>query len=838
MAKQGPFYAHSLAGRPALHWEPLADHLNLVAELAAQFADKFSAGDWGHVLGLWHDLGKYSLEFQAYLHSENGLEAHLENFAGRVDHSTAGAQYAFKKYPEIGSLLAYCIAGHHSGLCDRAAEHGQSDLDNRLKKPVKDWRAAPADILTRRELPMPRLSLELRDQARAAFQLSLFGRMLFSSLVDADYLTTERFMSTERASLRPTKSNSIRELHKALDSYLSGLASTRDASAVNQVRQRVLQSCRDAATSPPGLFSLTVPTGGGKTFSALMFALAHAAHHGLDRVICAIPFTSIIEQTADEYRKVFADFGTEVVLEHHSNLDPARETATSRLAAENWDASLIVTTNVQLFESLFAAQTSRCRKLHRIAGSVIILDEAQTLPVEYLKPCLSVISELAINYRCTIVLCTATQPALDHHIDFPIGLERVREIIAEPEQLYRDMKRVDAHFIGRRSDPEITEALAEHQQFLCIVNTRPHAVRLYQQLQVEDVDLNGTFHLSTFMCGAHRSSVLAEIRARLDRGERCRVISTQLIEAGVDVDFPVVYRALAGLDSIAQAAGRCNREGKQLRGHIYIFEPTDVKLRGYLASTAQSAAEVIPDADDLLDPAVIRGYFKLHYWKQQGENRWDKKDVMGCFKSPVTKLHFQYRTASDSFQFIEDVGQPVVVPYEEQGERLIERLRHEPPSRDLLRRLQRYTVTLHDRIYNAMLGADIELLETGYAVLVNSECYDPHLGFRADRQLDRRFVDPVILRLLAGKSNDGQGRHIAHFAAGTYKISRPNLGLVVQQRDDSGKILLHGTVATERLGRCGSQHISKSRLSVEHASSKGGGPIATLVEQHLAECPR
>jgi CRISPR-associated endonuclease/helicase Cas3 len=731
-----------LPGRPIDEWEPLEVHLQEVADLAAKFADKFGAADWGRLAGLWHDLGKFSAEFQAMLHSANGFDAHLETKPKRVDHSTAGAAHAAKVYSQcgfpLGDLLSYCIAGHHAGLADRIAAHGQSGLDCRLKRTIPDWSAVPGRLIEPAELPVPRLTFEKNE---AAFQLSLFTRMLFSSLVDADFLATERFISPERAAQRPAVRPTIAHLRRRLDDYIAELVTARPASAMNDRRREILQACRAAAGHPPGLFSLTVPTGGGKTLSSLAFALAHAEEHDLQRVISAIPFTSIIEQAADEYRKAFSALGDEVVLEHHSNVDPdsGRETPQSRLAAENWDAPLIVTTNVQLFESLFAAQTSRCRKLHRIVKSVIILDEAQTLPVGLLQPCLAVLRELARNYSCSIVLCTATQPALERREKFPIGLEGVREIIPEPERLYVRMKRVDVQYIGRQSDEQLSAKMAGQPQMLCVVNTRPHAARLYELLVQQANDADGTFHLSTFMCGAHRSNVLSMIRHRLSSEKPCRVISTQLIEAGVDVDFPIVYRALTGIDSIAQAAGRCNREGRRERGDVFVFEPTDMKLHGYLASTAQSAGELLPETADLLDPAIVRRYFELHYWKQEGESRWDDRHIMGCFPTPVQRLFFQFRTASDAFRFIEEVGKPVFVPYGEKGSRLIEQLRAIRPDdcaggklQRLLRRLQRYTVNIYEPIYRSMIDRDIERLEIGYDVLINDSCYDDRFGFRAE----------------------------------------------------------------------------------------------------------
>ncbi len=731
-----PFYAHSVEGRPPTDWEPLEVHLRDVACLTARFAAEFEAEPWGELAGRWHDLGKYSAAFQAYLEKENGFEAHLEQYKGRVDHATAGAQHADELVKPWGRLLAYVIAGHHAGLAD--ASGSRSSLEGRLGKSIEPYGAAPPQVLDAGEpLNLPPLAIDRGEERRAAFQVALFTRMLFSCLVDADFLATEAFMAAARSADRPTNDVRLQSLLGLLDWQLDSLSATSAPTDVNKRRAEVLAACRTASDCPPGLFSLTVPTGGGKTLASLAFALKHATTHGFNRVIYAIPFTSIIDQTASVFRRVLGDLGEGVVLEHHSNLDPEaeHETARSRLAAENWDAPLVVTTNVQLFESLFAARTSRCRKLHNLVGSVIILDEAQTLPVELLKPCLAVLRELVADYRCSIVLCTATQPALTERDGFPIGLEHVREIIPKPQQLYVQMQRVRVRQLGAMSDAELIERFDEQPSFLCIVNTKAHASTLYRLLKEQANERHGLFHLSTLMCGEHRTQVIAEIRQRLQNEQPCRVVSTQLIESGVDVDFPVVYRAMTGLDSIAQAAGRCNREGRRPSGDVFVFEPTDVKLRGYLDQVASTAREVMPDYDDLLDPAAIERYFQLHYWKQKDEHGWDKPDVMGCFATPLQEFAFNFHTAAERFRMIEDVSQSIFVPYGETGAELITQLYDQGPDRWLLRRLQRYTVNVFDDLYAELIRAgDVDvLLDGGYAVLTNPDAYDPKLGLRTDR---------------------------------------------------------------------------------------------------------
>ncbi len=727
------FYAHTLPGARPENWERLEEHLENVARLAQGFANAWDAGDWGYIIGLWHDLGKFSAEFQAYLYRANGFEAHLEEFTGRVDHSTAGAQHAVNALANVGRILAYCIAGHHAGLPDTAAVAGQSGLDQRLKKVIPQIAAAPPEILAPPALSPPRLTLDHGDAKRGAFQLALFCRMLFSCLVDADFLATESFLSPDKTATRSRAFATLAELQEALDDHLAQLAAGVERNHVYECRQEILAACRAAATSAPGLFSLTVPTGGGKTLASLAFAILHAQQHGFERIIFAIPFTSIIEQTAQVFRAVFKTFGDDVVLEHHCNLDPEQETPYSRLAKENWDAPVVVTTNVQFFESLFAAGTSRCRKLHRIARSVVILDEAQTLPVELLRPCLAVLRELAADYHCSIILCTATQPAITRRNNFPIGLESVREIIPEPRQLYARMNRVRVQHLGKLGDDELLQHLRRHDRFLCIVNTRGHAARLFCGLYetLSSREQNGTFHLSTLMCGQHRSKVIRTIRKQLTDGKPCRVISTQLVEAGVDLDFPVVFRALAGVDSIAQAAGRCNREGKQASGDVYVFEPRDIRLRGFLAATANSTAELMPDFDDLLSLDAVERYFQLHYWKHA--DRCDSKAIMDLFQSPQ-KMLFQFRTAERQFRMIDDASQPVIVPWGKDGKRLIREIRQdEPPDWRIKRKLQRYVVPVYEQFYRQMLGSDVAVYHDCYAVLTNEAMYDEKLGLCLDR---------------------------------------------------------------------------------------------------------
>ncbi|MAX35171.1 MAG: CRISPR-associated protein [Gimesia sp.] len=755
------YFGHSLKDRPVEEWEPLEAHLELVTEYALQFSKKLNATDWGALLGYWHDLGKYDSRFQTYLMQANGYLLHLEENS-RVNHSSFGAQHALQRFPSpnekpLAYLLAYCIMGHHAGLPDYADENAEPGRASSLSARLSDT----STLISLDQIPQQihQMQPPARPQIRASnsdfpFQLAFWNRMLFSCLVDSDYLATEEFMSPDRTNYRPVLlDNEIwTAMEEALHQDLTS-KSIQPRSKVSEIRQNILNSCLEKAKESPGFFSLTVPTGGGKTLSSLAFALKHRRCHHKERIIYAIPFTSIVEQTAGVFRNLFDTLDTDLVLEHHSNVDPDQEKYASRLATENWDAPLIVTTNVQLLESLFAAKPSRCRKLHRLINSVIILDEAQTLPVEFLKPCLKMLQELVTNYGCTIILCTATQPAITYRDQFDIGLKDVREIMPAPDGLSKQMKRVEVRSLGPVSQESLLDKLITHGSFLCIVNSKPDAARLFEKLKGMDTS-EGLYHLSTNLCAVHRFQKLDEIRARLAQGKSCRVISTQLIEAGVDVDFPVVFRAIAGLDSIAQAAGRCNREGKLDSADVYVFESTGdgwTPLRGYLKRTAATTLAMIRDecsplhTHGWLSLPAIEQYFRSNYWIHK--NEWDDHEIMNQFYISATGTpEFYYREAAKRFRLIDDYQTSVFIPFDEKARQSLSQLRAclmspdqttaTMQKRKLLRILQRYTVGLNQFTMHTMLGNDIsELLDaqgqpTGYFELINLSCYDfKHLGF-------------------------------------------------------------------------------------------------------------
>ncbi len=713
------FYAHSLPGKPEEEWQELETHLINTAKLASKFAGEFDASEWGYLAGLWHDLGKYSCEFQKYLKQATEFDEGSETILDRIDHSSAGAQYAAESIQIIGHLLAYIIAGHHSGLLN-GRDLGACQ-ESRLHKSIPTWNHGAGKVLSFKGLHVPEY-LKKAFSRSDPFTASFFTRMVFSCLVDADFLDTEKALNPSQALLREEWPETIIErLDFTLNYYVERFK--LEDSVVNRQRASVRYDCLKAAEREPGLFTLTVPTGGGKTLASLAFALRHAKLKGLQRIIYVIPLTSIIEQNAEVFREalrgVSDQLGREVVIEHHSSFDPDSENVLSRLATENWDAPLIVTTSVQFYESLFANRTSRCRRLHRLSRSVIILDEAQTLPVDYLKPCLRALREFVENYKASIVICTATQPAIELRQEFDIGVSRPIEITSSPLELYRCLRRVEVSNLGNQNDEQMGARLIAEPQALCIVNSRPHARKLFELAG----NVDGHFHLSGNMCPAHRSNILKEIRKYLNENRVCRVVSTQVIEAGVDIDFPVVFRSLAGLDSVAQAAGRCNRNGKlKCKGRTYIFRSEHSEPEKFFADTAQCADQVLSLYDDPLSLEAIRNYFELYYWKQRP--RWDLKRIMDGFhlfrNEPSFPFNFMFARVAFDFQLIDDMGYvSIIIPWGEEGERLCRKFKAMPfPTTEPLRKLQRFVVQVPKQAWKKHLNTDIESVH-GINVLIS-----------------------------------------------------------------------------------------------------------------------
>ena len=712
------YYAHSAQDElgnllPYEHWQTLQSHSVNVGEMAAEFARVFGAQEIACQTGKLHDLGKYSEAFNHRLHG-----------GPSVDHATAGAKIAVERWGGvIGKLMAFCIAGHHAGLANGSGEgNNRHTLKDRLA--LQFGADIPAlDNLWQQEIKLPEtLSAPplKADAHHPFFSYAFFTRMLYSCLVDADYLDTEAFYSNlenkvaERSGypdlnvLQHNFNQFINEFRRRIAEAPEQTEAEKRNAALNRLRSEILDHAVEQAAQPQGLFTLTVPTGGGKTFTSMAFALEHAKRHGMRRVIYVIPFTSIIEQNAAEFRKAFGELGEQAVLEHHSTFDDGKlqNEATKdklRLASENWDAPIVVTTAVQFFESLFADRSSRCRKLHNIAGSVIILDEAQMLPLNLLLPIMQAIKELAQNYRCSVVMCTATQPAVQAENGFYRGFENVREIAPKPTALFDKLRRTTVQYIGTQTDVDLLTKLAEHPKMLVIVNNRRHARSLYDQAK----HLDGTFHLTTLMCAKHRSQKLDEIRGRLKNGEPCRVIATSLIEAGVDVDFPLVMRAEAGLDSVAQAAGRCNREGKRPseNSFVWIFAPEDKWQAPPELATQAAVMRLTADSfsDDLLSTQAVAAYFAELY--QLKGNELDNKKILKMHNDRGQSLDFPFQTIADKFRMIESHMQPLIIPFDGEAENLISSLHHADHIGGLLRKLQPYTVQIPEKALAALYKA-------------------------------------------------------------------------------------------------------------------------------------
>lgn len=737
--KDHSFYARTCNGMSdPSGWQLLEDHLLRTAELAAGFCKGHPWTKWAYLAGLWHDIGKYSDDFQK----------RLAGSGRRIVHSTAGAREAERVFSDssvceqyIARILGFVIAGHHAGLPDGLSPD-DSCLTKRLRTDMTDYSEYPGTTPENTSLEIHDIDEICADRANireTAFGLNFFIRMLFSCLVDADRLDSEAFADPETHAVRGHYP-AIEDLNNKLAAHLEMLSHANPEKPVNRIRTRVLSECRAAADETPGVFSLTVPTGGGKTLSSLAFALSHALRHGLERVIYVIPYTSIIEQNADVFR---ACLGKESVVEHHSNYDigDEAEDLPRRLATDNWDAPLIVTTNVQFFESLFSHHPSRCRKLHNIMHSVVILDEAQMLPPELLIPCVGALRELSGRYGTTVLLCTATQPTLGAKDGFKRGFERVREIITDRECLYEDLKRVTVTGLGKTPESDIVNRVMSHSQALCIVNTKARAKRFYESLG----ELDGSFHLSASMCPAHRSERIDEIKRRLDGNEPCRVVSTQLIETGVDVDFPVVYREIAGLDSLIQAAGRCNREGRlPRRGKVFVFEPEEGETHLFRQQT-QAARGVMRNHEDIISLEAIREYFRELYWKK-GDEALDSKHIYRQLGNTLGRsIDFPFREIGELFRLIEDGTRPVVIPWGTKGKALVCELREQEPDKNFMRKLQRYTVN----VYSASLGAleragAVETVHNRFHVLENKDIYSEETGLTLDNPYYREPESLIV----------------------------------------------------------------------------------------------
>lgn len=786
-------YAHTKTGpdgklAPEEEWQTLREHLQAVADAAAAFAAAFGAASLGRIAGLLHDLGKAAALFQQRLRGKKI----------KVDHSSAGARELLNAWGAtavdrlLARILAYCIAGHHGGLPDCGSYSETGTLQARLdpERPLPDYTAG------RKLAPLPSASplqtLPLRcTKEEAAFSLSFFTRMLFSCLTDADWLDTEQACDPERSAARapawPTVDELADRLHRELrarhfleaapgktvpggmEARLAEILPRRKR--IDAARRLILARCLEAAALESGVFSLTVPTGGGKTLSSLAFALEHARRHRLRRVILVVPYTSIIEQNARVFREVL---GEDAVLEHHCNFihpgevtdeeegDDSAEALRFRLATENWDATLIVTTAVQFFESLYASRPGRCRKLHNLAHSVVIVDEAQMTPIRLLAPSVAALRELARNYGTSLVLCTATQPALHKTAAFPCGFapEEIREIM-QPDMLPRlfdVFRRVTLVHLGPLDDRSLAEKLAAEPRVLCIVNTRRRARAVFEAVRErlagkEAVPSgDGLFHLSARMTPAHRSATLDAIRQRLDAGLPCRVVSTSLVECGVDVSFPAVFRELAGLDSIVQAAGRCNRNGEAGEpGRVYVFEPDCGLPRraNDLQRRARLCQDVARRFDDLFSPEAVADFFtQLRDYSDTDEARILDRLHQDNHNSDFPR--FAFRDMEQNFRFIpEDDTETVIVendvPGDPEAAALVRRLEAWDADRAVYRRLQRHSVQVYRHELRLFLAAgSVERLHDRFYVLRGGVGYRSDVGLDADDPLNMDPTDGIF----------------------------------------------------------------------------------------------
>lgn len=703
----------------------LSDHLEGTAERCAAFASAFGCADLGKMIGLLHDIGKYQQRFQRRVRDEKI----------RVDHSSAGAKTAFEQFSNL--VAALCIAGHHGGIPNAGNRKLDTDSDvtlfGRMKKKMEDYSAYRGEIS-----PIAaNIPAWAKPDSMSAFMLT---HMLFSCLVDADYLDTETFING--GALPRGGGASMEELRDKLWQKRI-LRWKNPITDINKRRWLILQTLLEkGGQSEQGLFTLSVPTGGGKTVSSIAFAIEHAIAHGMRRIIYVIPYTSILEQTLEVFQGIF---GEDNVIAHYANVEYDTDengsvTDTRKLATENWDAPIILTTNVQFFESLFSHKPGRCRKLHNIVNSVIIFDEAQMFPTQYLLPCVCAVTQLVNHFHCSAVLCTATQPALDEIIEKKKFLPNkiITELCPDMLQMYDAFRRVRYENMGKVTNEELIAHVKTKNSALVIVNSRSHAQKLYQMMSGE-----GVFHLSARMCPEHRRAVLKEIKTRLANKEQCYVISTSLVEAGVDLSFPAVYRAIAGLDSIIQAGGRCNREHKFPLDEsiVYIFDPIvdpivnrDDKPPASMQRNIRATQRVMEKFDDIASPEAIRDYFVFMRYIS-GDNSLvndSELDIKGVLKSLDNK-EFAYRTISEQFKLIEKDEKTIFVPYGKNAALIAELASKEKITRADMRKAGQCSVGVNSKSFDELcrLGAATPISEDA-AVLVDTTLYDEASGLALD----------------------------------------------------------------------------------------------------------
>lgn len=704
--------------------QSLEDHLTETGKLAAEFCSEFGLEALGSTLGRAHDIGK----------NTKGFEKRIRSQGPKVDHATAGAQGLFKLSqqrwnPYLSKLFLACpVMSHHSGLPDFGSKIDSSDggtLFGRLKKKVPD--CSEVFQIVNPEIPDAQLlrKIKFHNEKDFCFQMSFAAKMVYSALVDADYLDTERFMSDGNVKRAETDSLDAIDAVVTEKITVKGWLEEQNPDSIGGRRSEILRHCiEQGKTTERGLFKLSAPTGSGKTVSSFMFALKHAVHNRLRRIIYVIPYSSIIEQNAMEFRNLA---GNSNVLEHHSGFDFTQESEELKmleLATENWDIPIVVTTSNQFFESLYGYKTSASRKIHNIANSVVIFDEAQKLPSEFLIPCLEAVRSLNLNFGVSAVFCTATQPAIGAVFK---DLNNMTELCPRVDEQFAYFKRTNFENLGVLSKQDLIAKLENEDQALCIVNTRKSAQELFSGLNHDGREI---FHLSTAMHKKHRQETIRKINQLIQEGKPCIVISTSLVEAGVDMDFQSVYRQLAPLDSLIQAAGRCNRNGKRNRADCstYIFDFDEDKSPKSLNRQIKITRSLIEENKNLNleDPELINEYFRRVY-NLAGQNALDSKGIIAM----LNKQNPEFRNAGSNFKLISNDDYKVLINENDEIGQSIEKIEAGFAEKKDFRKIQNYSINVNEQLIRDYLGAGyiqpINNLEKTY-ILVSYDKYTAELG--------------------------------------------------------------------------------------------------------------
>lgn len=789
--------------------QSVREHLEDVSLISRCLAEKIGVPDIGELLGLLHDLGKYSQKFQEYIKSATGMlnpdidDEYVDAAAlrGKIDHSSAGAQWIwgnFRRYGPQGELagqvLALCLASHHGGLIDCLKPEGENGFVARMRKDVEKTHlqecveSVDPEVLKKLNLlASPALIQECSQQIFKLidpgknqseivkhFKIGLWVRFLFSCLIDADRINSADFENPGNESMRSKGRVNWRVAIDRLEDKLTNLPVRHE---IDSIRKSISDRCKARALDPQGIYTLTVPTGGGKTYSSIRYALHHAQKHNLDRIIYIIPYTSIIEQNAQAIRDLLEVEGDEFpwVLEHHSNLEPEQQTWRDKLIAENWDAPIVFTTMVQFLDVLFSGGTRGARRMHQLAKSVLIFDEIQTLPIKCVHLFCNAINFLVSHAGTTALLCTATQPLLDKLKSSDKGqltIPKENELVEDVAGLFDQLKRVSVSNQVRLNDgwteAELTElAVTEYAQkgsCLIIVNTKKWAQQLHEACK-DKVDQGSLFHLSTNLCPAHRKKILGKVRQRLDDEQPVLCVSTQLIEAGVDVDFASVIRFLAGLDSIAQAAGRCNRNGKLSQATVHVVNPRQesIDMLHDIKEGRDKSLRVLSEKGgaDLLDPEVMKLYFSYYFYSRADQmdypvtaRRAGRQDSLlsllsdnhlNIGRTSPLQLRQSFSTAGKIFQAIDAPTQAVIVPYEE-GKEIIAGLCAAPePAKfyKLLKRAQKYSVNVFPNVMEKLKEVQaVSQVQQGEEIYyLDERYYSPDFGLSTEEVGPMEFLN-------------------------------------------------------------------------------------------------